>query len=154
MTAETHSPLGHTETKLRKAIELLFFAYRDFTGEPDKLLARHGLGRAHHRVIYFVGRHPGITSGELLGILNITKQSLARVLKPLLEDGYLEQTQGTADRRTRHWRLSAKGQALEADLSRRQMRRIARAYDECDTDAVKGFEAVLAAITDEKERFS
>ncbi|MCW8836123.1 MAG: MarR family transcriptional regulator, partial [Rhodospirillales bacterium] len=90
-----------TDEELRQAIELLFFAYRDFTGEPDEMLARYGFGRAHHRVIYFVGRHPGITVSDLLVILKITKQSLARVLRQLVKDGFIRQETGPRDRRQR-----------------------------------------------------
>src|SRR5210317_1784599 len=84
--------------ELRKGIELLFFAYRDFTNEADELLSEIGLGRAHHRVIYFVGRKPNMTVSQLLAILKITKQSLSRVLSHLLEEGYIEQTQGARDK--------------------------------------------------------
>src|SRR5210317_978006 len=96
-----HRPLFLREEELRYSIELMFFAYRDFTGEADAMLESCDLGRAHHRVIYFVGRHPGINVSELLAILNITKQSLSRVLSQLIEDGYIEQEQGTTDKRQR-----------------------------------------------------
>lgn len=85
------NPLFLREEEIRQGIELLFFAYRDFTGEPDAILAKRGFGRAHHRVIYFVGRQPGMTVSELLSILRITKQSLSRVLKQLIDEGYIEQ---------------------------------------------------------------
>jgi len=82
------------EEELRQGIELLYFAYRDFTAEADAMLARYGFGRAHHRVIYFVGRHPRMSVSDLLGILRITKQSLARVLLHLVQEGYVSQTPG------------------------------------------------------------
>ena len=94
-----------TEEELRQAMELLFFAYRDFTGEADALLADFGFGRAHHRVIYFVGRHPGMAVSELLGILKITKQSLSRVLGQLIDDGFILQRTDAADLRRRHSKL-------------------------------------------------
>ena len=87
--------------RLTEAIELLFFAYRDFISDPDEILARYDFGRAHHRVVHFVGRNPGITVAELLNILRITKQSLARVLKQLIDGGYIRQTAGPEDRRQR-----------------------------------------------------
>src|ERR1700750_2709804 len=89
------------EEKVLQGIELLFFAYRDFTAEPDAILARYGFGRAHHRVIYFVGRHPHMSVSELLGILRITKQSLARVLSQLVRQGFIVQQTGKSDRRQR-----------------------------------------------------
>src|SRR3546814_5420594 len=95
------NPLFLREEELRQAMELLFFAYRDFTGEPDKILAAYGFGRAHHRVIYFVGRNPGITVSELLAILRITKQSLSRVLGQLVGEGFITQRPGLRDRRQR-----------------------------------------------------
>ena len=108
-------------------IELLFFAYRDFVGDPDRILAKYGFGRAHHRVLHFVDRYPGLTIAELLDILRITKQSLNRVLKDLIEQGYIEQKTGTADRRQRLLFCTGAGAALAADLVGVQTRRVARA---------------------------
>ncbi|MCA1951777.1 MAG: MarR family transcriptional regulator [Hyphomicrobiales bacterium] len=108
-------------------IELLFFAYRDFVGEPDRLLARHGFGRAHHRVLHFINRHQGLTVAELLDILEITKQSLARVLKDLVRGGFVEQRAGAEDRRQRLLFLTPRGQALAQGLAGMQGARIARA---------------------------
>jgi DNA-binding MarR family transcriptional regulator len=108
-------------------IELLFFAYRDFVGEPDRLLAKHGFGRAHHRVIHFINRHPGLTVAELLDILEITKQSLARVLKDLIQGDFVEQKAGAEDRRQRLLFLTDKGRALADGLAAMQHQRIARA---------------------------
>src|SRR5579863_4826011 len=104
-------PSSHEE-ELRQGIELLFYAYRDFTAEPDAILARHGFGRAHHRVIYFVGRYPHLTVTELLGILRITKQSLSRVLGQLVEQGFIAQQPGPRDRRQRLLQLTSKGVEL------------------------------------------
>ena len=95
-------PDEETEARVIEAMELLFFAYRDFVGDPDAILERQGFGRAHHRVLHFVGRNPGITVQNLLAILGITKQSLARVLRQLVEDGQVEQRTGAQDRRERH----------------------------------------------------
>lgn len=143
-------PLG--EAALREAMELLFFAYRDFTDEPDAILARYGFGRAHHRVIYFVGRNPGITVGALLAILKITKQSLSRVLGQLLDDGFIEQRSDAADRRRRLMHLTAKGETLEASLTERQTARIAKAYRSAGAEAVAGFRTVLRGIINEEDR--
>src|SRR5271154_6487041 len=107
------------EEQMRQAIELLYFAYRGFTAEPDAILAAMGMGRAHHRVVYFVGRNPGVTVSALLGILRITKQSLARVLLHLVSEGYVSQTPGQVDRRQRLLTLTEKGQALERELTAR-----------------------------------
>ena len=96
----TTKPFSFTEDELRQSIELIFYAYRDFTAEPDAILAEYGFGRAHHRVIYFVGRNPGINVSELLFILRITKQSLSRVLSQLVKENFIMQRQGSRDRRT------------------------------------------------------
>ncbi|MGH6719977.1 MAG: MarR family winged helix-turn-helix transcriptional regulator [Alphaproteobacteria bacterium] len=146
------NPLFLREDELRRGMELLFYAYRDFTGEPDTILAGLGLGRAHHRVLYFVGRHPGITVSRLLGILRITKQSLGRVLGTLVRDGYVVRVAGPHDRRQRLLRLSDKGQALEARLTENQRARIARAYREAGAEAVAGYQRVLIGIIDEADR--
>src|SRR3954463_12578715 len=98
---------------VREGIELLFFAYRDFTAEPDAILARYGFGRAHHRVIHFVGRHPQMTVGELLAVLRITKQSLSRVLGQLVRQNFIRQQPGSHDRRQRLLELTPEGRALE-----------------------------------------
>lgn len=108
-------------------IELLFFAYRDFVGDPDRILAEYGFGRAHHRVLHFVDRYPGLTIAELLDILRITKQSLNRVLKDLIEQSYVEQRTGTSDRRQRLLYCTQTGAELAGDLNHVQVRRVARA---------------------------
>jgi DNA-binding MarR family transcriptional regulator len=110
-------------------IELLFFAYRDFTSDPDQILSQYGFGRAHHRVVHFVNRRPGLTVAELLDVLKITKQSLARVLKQLIDTGHIVQVQGPRDRRQRELYPTAKGRALLLALAAPQSRRIARALE-------------------------
>ncbi len=141
------------EDEVRQGIELLFYAYRDFTAEPDAMLARYGFGRAHHRVIYFVGRHPLMSVSELLGILQITKQSLSRVLGQLVRQGFILQRTGRSDRRQRLLELTPKGVDLERQLSESQRRRIARAYAEAGPEAVDGFRKVmLNVMSDEADR--
>jgi DNA-binding MarR family transcriptional regulator len=108
-------------------IELLFFAYRDFVGDADAVLAEFGFGRAHHRVLHFINRNPGMKVAELLDILKITKQSLGRVLKHLLDEGYVEQKEGATDRRQRLLYLTAKGAGLASRLAGLQAARISRA---------------------------
>jgi DNA-binding MarR family transcriptional regulator len=137
---------------LRLGIELLFYAYRDFTGEPDRMLAQIGLGRAHHRVVYFVGRYPGISVGELLAILRITKQSLSRVLGELVREGYIAQKQGAVDRRQRRLELTERGAELERRLTENQRRRIAAAYRAAGAGAVDGFRRVMQNLIDERDR--
>ncbi len=138
--------------ELREAIELLFFAYRDFTADADAMLARYGFGRAHHRVIYFVGRRPGLAVSELLSILKISKQALAPVLRQLLEEGFIQQRPDPSDGRRRRLYLSAEAEALERRLTERQAARIARAYAETGGDAVTGFTAVVRAIINPEDR--
>lgn len=140
------------DEELRQGIELLFFAYRDFTSDPDVILARDKLGRAHHRAIYFIGRHPGINVAELLGILRITKQSLGRVLKQLIARGLLEQKTGTRDRRQRLLYLTPKGTELERQLTETQRARVARAYREAGPEAVAGYRKVLMGLINEEHR--
>jgi DNA-binding MarR family transcriptional regulator len=137
---------------LRLGIELLYFAYRDFTAEPDAILATYGFGRAHHRVIYFVGRQPGISVSELLATLRITKQSLSRVLGQLIDEGFIMQRPGQHDRRLRLLELTAKGIDLERQLTERQRQRVARAYCETGADAVDGFHRVMRSLIDQPDR--
>jgi DNA-binding MarR family transcriptional regulator len=141
-----------TEAELRQAIELLFYAYRDFTAEADAILARYGFGRAHHRVIYFVGRHPGATVSHLLGILKITKQSLGRVLNQLLHEGFVIQKANASDRRHRLLHLTEKGRELEATLTALQAQRIASAYAEAGAGTAREFRSVLRAIINPEDR--
>ncbi len=140
------------EAEMRQAQDLLFFAYRDFTNAADVALAELGFGRAHHRVLHFVGRSPGITVSDLLGILRITKQSLSRVLSVLLEQGYVAQTPGRADRRQRLLTLTPTGQALERKCYERQRERLAVAYREAGAAAVDGFRTVMRGIMDDAAR--
>lgn len=140
------------EEELRRGIELLYFAYRDFTRDPDAILAESQFGRAHHRVLYFVGRNPGTTVSGLLDLLRITKQSLSRVLGQLVDEGYIEQSTGTEDRRQRLLKLTEKGQAFEKELFATQRNRVANAYKTAGPDAVAGFWEVLLNIVDEDDR--
>ena len=146
------NPLFLREDELRQGIELLFYAYRDFTAEPDAILARIGFGRAHHRVIHFVGRQPGMTVSELLDILKITKQSLSRVLSQLVQQGYVIQRPGTRDRRQRLLELTPKGAELERWLSEDQRALVARAYRAAGAEAVDGFRKVLLGLINETDR--
>jgi DNA-binding MarR family transcriptional regulator len=138
---------------LRQAIELLFFAYRDFTARADAILAKQNFGRAHHRVIYFVGRHPAITVSALLEILGITKQSLSRVLGQLIREHYILQKKGTQDGRQRLLHLTDKGRELERLLSTEQRARIAAAYKDAGPSAVEGFRTVMLGIMNDDARW-
>ncbi|HLB81235.1 MAG TPA: MarR family transcriptional regulator [Dongiaceae bacterium] len=146
------NPLFLREEDLRQGMELLFYAYRDFTAEPDAILARFGFGRAHHRVIYFVGRNPSITVSALLDILKVTKQSLSRVLGQLVRQGFVAQRPGARDRRQRLLELTPKGAELERLLSEGQRARIARTYRAAGAEAVDGFRKVLLGMIDEADR--
>ena len=142
---------GETEP-LYEVIELLFFAYRDFVGDPDRLLETFGFGRAHHRVIHFVARNPGLTIAELLDILKITKQSLNRVLKELITQGFIESRAGIDDRRQRHLHLTPQGSRLALDLVSLQTKRITRAITECGTADALAARRFLAAMIEPESR--
>ncbi len=146
------NPLFLRDEELRQGMELVFYAYRDFTAEPDAILAEYGFGRAHHRVIYFVGRNPGITVSELLDILQITKQSLSRVLSHLVQEEFILQRPGAQDRRKRLLELTEKGSILEKRLSKNQRDRIARAYRVAGAEAVEGYRKVILGMINEKDR--
>jgi DNA-binding MarR family transcriptional regulator len=146
------NPLFLREVDLRQGIELLYFAYRDFTAEPDAILAEYGFGRAHHRVIHFVGGNPRITVSELLAILKITKQSLSRVLSQLVREEFIIQHEGKQDRRQRLLELTASGVALERRLSESQRRRFADAYRNAGAEAVEGYRKVLMGMISEEDR--
>ncbi len=146
------NPLFLREEELRQCIELLFFAYRDFTDGPDQVLKDYNFGRAHHRVIHFVGRNPGITVSELLEILRITKQSLSRVLNALVERGFIEQRPGVTDRRQRLLFLSKEGVALEHKISEIQQKQVAKAFKEAGGDAVAGYRQVLEGLITDDDR--
>lgn len=137
---------------MTEAIELLFFAYRDFISDPDAILAEFDFGRAHHRVIHFVGRNPGITVADLLNILRITKQSLARVLKQLIEDGFIEQVTGRQDRRQRLLYLAASGRALHDRLAEPQRQRVSAALEAAGPGAHAAWRSVMLALLNEENR--
>ncbi|MBZ0128523.1 MAG: MarR family transcriptional regulator [Rhodobacteraceae bacterium] len=137
-----------TDDQLRKGIEAMFFAYRGFTADPDRILENYAYGRAHHRAVHFINRAPGTTVNNLLDILGVTKQSLNRVLRTLVEDGLVEARIGNRDKRERHLFLTEKGRALEQELSKAQRKRMRAAYRAAGPDAVQGFRQVLEAIMD------
>lgn len=139
------------EELVRQGIELLFFAYRDFTAEPDRILDEYGFGRAHHRVVHFVGRYPHMTVGELLEILRITKQSLNRVLGQLVRQGFVIQHRGLQDRRQRLLELTERGHQLERLLSAPQRARVGAAFKKAGAPAVEGFRKVLLGIIESEE---
>ncbi|MEL7182374.1 MAG: MarR family transcriptional regulator [Pseudomonadota bacterium] len=141
-----------TDEQLRRAIEAMFFAYRGFTADPDRILAGQGYGRAHHRAIHFIQRTPGTTVNNLLTILGVTKQSLNRVLRALVEDGLVESRVGARDRRERHLFLTDNGRQLEAELSTAQRARMRAAFREAGPDAVAGFRQVLEHMMDPELR--
>jgi DNA-binding MarR family transcriptional regulator len=129
-------------------IELLFFAYRDFVGDADHVLEEFGFGRAHHRVVHFVTRYPGLTVADLLDVLRITKQSLGRVLKQLLDEGYIVQKAGDSDRRQRLLFATPKGEALVAKLAGLQTARITRALDGLGPAGADGVRQFLRGMID------
>jgi DNA-binding MarR family transcriptional regulator len=133
-------------------IELMFFAYRDFVRDADRLLENYGFGRAHHRVLHFVSRRPGLTIAELLDILKITKQSLNRVLKELLGKGYVEVSMGVNDRRQRLLYPTAKGNALALEIARLQSRRFSRVLGHLPRGARAAAIDFLLAMVDAGER--
>jgi|SRR5579871_2391682 DNA-binding MarR family transcriptional regulator len=133
-------------------IELLFFAYRDFVGDPDQLLERLRFGRAHHRVLHFVNRNPGMKVAELLDILRITKQSLGRVLKQLIDEGYIVQKAGPDDRRQRLLYVTAAGAALAMKLAGLQTARISRVLQELGPGAREVARRFLAGMIDAEDR--
>lgn len=137
-----------TDEQLRKGIEAMYFAYRGFTADPDRILDKYGYGRAHHRALHFVGRAPGTTVNNLLGILGVTKQSLNRVLRTLIKDALVESRVGQRDKRERHLHLTDKGIKLEAELSEAQRARMRAAYRDAGHEAVTGFRRVLEAMMD------
>lgn len=140
------SPLFLRDEDLRQGLDLLFYAWRDLAGATDAPLEREGLGRAHQRALYFIGRRPGLSVGDLMDILGITKQSLGRVLKDLAKRGLLAQAKGTEDRRERRLSLTEAGVALELALSAPQRALMANAYRNAGAEAVAGFRNVLAGL--------
>ena len=142
----------HTEEPMYELIELFFFAYRDFVGDADRLLEAYDFGRAHHRVLHFINRNPGIKVAALLDILRITKQSLGRVLKQLVDQGYVLQQEGANDRRQRLLFATPKGEALALKLAGLQTTRIARAMAELGPGAHDTARRFLAAMIDATDR--
>ncbi len=137
-----------TDDQLRKGIEAMFFAYRGFTADPDRILLDKGYGRAHHRAVHFINRSPGTTVNNLLSILGVTKQSLNRVLRTLIEDGLVKSEVGQRDKRERHLYLTELGQELESELSDAQRDRMRAAFRQTGPEAVAGFKQVLEAMMD------
>ncbi|MGP9803643.1 MarR family winged helix-turn-helix transcriptional regulator [Paracoccus sp. NSM] len=141
-----------TDDQLRRGIEAMFFAYRAFTADPDLILADLDYGRAHHRALHFVNRDPGLTVTALLAVLGVTKQSLNRVLRTLIDDGLVESRVGRRDRRERQLYLTPQGVALERRLSESQRARMRAAYRKAGPQAVAGFRQVLEAMMDPETR--
>ncbi|OUS19466.1 MarR family transcriptional regulator [Litorivita pollutaquae] len=141
-----------TDEQLRQGIEAMFFAYRGFTADPDRILEGMAYGRAHHRAVHFIARAPGTTVNNLLAILGVTKQSLNRVLRTLVEDGLVESRVGTSDKRERNLYLTEQGTALERKLSDAQRSRMRAAYRAAGPEAVAGFRTVLEAMMDGEMR--
>ncbi len=141
-----------TGEQLRQGTEAMFFAYRGFTADPDKILEEFGYGRAHHRALHFINVSPGSTVNNLLSILGITKQSLNRVLRKLIKDGLVESIIGKIDRRERHLYLTDHGVSLENKLSTAQHERMRKAFKNAGPDAVAGFRIVLEAMMDPEMR--
>ncbi|MEO0937569.1 MAG: MarR family transcriptional regulator [Pseudomonadota bacterium] len=137
-----------TDEQLRQGIEAMFFAYRGFTADPDRILEDMAYGRAHHRAIHFINRAPGTTVNNLLNILGVTKQSLNRVLRTLIADGLVKSEVGKADKRERHLFLTPDGAALEQRLSDAQRARMRDAFRNAGPEAVGGFRRVLEAMMD------
>lgn len=140
------------EEQIRLTQDMLFFAFRDLTAAADALLAQYGMGRPHHRALHFIVRHPGLTVGDLLNILQVTKQSLARVLNPLIRAGYVRQEKNRNDRRQRLLYATEKGLAFERLLFEEQRERLVRAYRQAGSAAVEGFRRVLLGIMNETSR--
>ena len=145
------TPLYLNETEIRKAIELIFFSYRDFTAGPDKILEKINFGRAHHRVIYFVGKQKKITIKELLSILQITKQSLSRVLNQLVKEKFILISTGI-DKRTKNLSLTKKGEDLEKELSTIQINKIRSVLKQFNEKDINGFKKILYAMIEVKNK--
>lgn len=157
MSQNTQPQIGQsllflTDEQVRQGIEAMFFAYRGFTADPDRILGEKAYGRAHHRAIHFIHRSPGTTVNNLLAILGVTKQSLNRVLRTLVADGLVSSTVGARDKRERHLHLTDAGAALERELSNAQRDRMRSAYRTAGPEAVAGFRQVLEAMMDDDMR--
>ena len=145
------NPLFLSNKEIKKVIELLFFSYRDFTAGPDKILEKIKFGRAHHRIIYFVGKKNNITIKDLLAILQITKQSLSRVLNQLVSEGYVNVTTGY-DKRTKDLSLTQKGIDLEDKLSTIQINKIKKIISKAEEKDINGFKRILYNMIDEDNK--
>ena len=145
------SPFFLNDKEIRKVIELLFFSYRDFTSGPDKILEKLNFGRAHHRVIYFVGKKNHITIKELLGVLQITKQSLSRVLNQLVSEKFILVSTGT-DKRTKKLPLTEKGKKLENELSTIQIKKIRAVINTFDVEKINGFKQIFYEMIEDKNK--
>jgi DNA-binding MarR family transcriptional regulator len=146
------SALFLREAEIRRGSELLYFGYSHLTRTIDAGLAKMGLGRAHHRALYFIARRPNLTVSELLALLAITKQSLGRVLNELTERGFVESRAGERDRRQRLLRLTPAGATLEAELFEQARERLSAAYAQAGQEAVSGFWRVLEGLIPADER--
>ena len=145
------SPFFLNDREIRKVIELLFFSYRDFTSGPDKILEKLNFGRAHHRVIYFVGKKNHITIKELLGVLQITKQSLSRVLNQLVGEKFILVSTGI-DKRTKKLSLTEKGKKLENELSTIQIKKIREVINRFDVENINGFKQILYEMLEDNNK--
>lgn len=132
--------------ELRSAIEQLYFAYRAFTGPPDRILERRGLGRVHHRILYFVGRRPGVSVRGLLDLLAVSKQALNAPLRQLVEMGLVEAAAGAQDRRVKTLTLTAEGERLEAELTGAQLRHLEAAFERAGLAHEQGWRTVMAEL--------
>lgn len=150
-TEVLHSAMDDADGIEFEVIELLFFAYRDFISDPDAILAAYGFGRAHHRVLHFVNRQPGLTVAALLDTLKITKQSLARVLKQLVGSGYIHLVTGPEDRRQRKLFPTRKGRQLALKLARPQSRRITDSFSALDADHRAAVVQFLSGMIDPEQ---
>ncbi|HYD15881.1 MAG TPA: MarR family transcriptional regulator [Hyphomicrobium sp.] len=151
-TAQDGVEIGVERLDLITHVELLFFAYRDFTGDPDAVLAQYGFGRAHHRVLHFVHRNPGLRVANLLEILKITKQSLARVLKQLIGEGFIAQRAGAEDRRERLLYATLKGTRLAERLTALQVKRVEAALEAAGPEAEAATKRFLLAMISDEDR--
>ncbi len=152
LTQATADAVGSRSDDETTYAELLFFAYRDFVSEPDEILATYNFGRAHHRVLHFVHQHPDLRVAELLSILKITKQSLSRVLKQLIDEGFVIQRAGQSDGRERHLFVTKKGAKLAEQLAGLQLERIKNALQEAGPDASRIISRFLFAMIRENEQ--
>ena len=141
-----HSAPASDEARLRKAIELLYFGYRAFTAPPDRILEERGLGRVHHRILYFVGRNPHVSVNALLAVLGVSKQALNAPLRQLVEMGLVATETAAHDRRVRQLRLTAGGEALEARLTGAQMVQLEAAFAQAGAEAEAGWHAVMECL--------